>query len=235
MKCEHCETEFMPANKRQRFCCRNCSIYSWNKYNNYKPKEDLIKKKVYRTNWNAVNKNKKKELSSIWYIKNKDKSATYNKIYREKNPLKVKELNKKWKIYNKNKITKQAKERYNSDINFQLRSVLRARLNQAINNGQKAGSAVDDLGCSINKLKISLQLKFHRNPRNKHEYMTWDNWSRTGWHIDHIKPLDSFNLSDTNQIKIACHYTNLQPMWATDNLKKGNNLILDITNRGENV
>jgi hypothetical protein len=52
--------------------------------------------------------------------------------------------------------------------------------------------------------------------------MTWENWSKYGWHIDHIKPLSSFNLTDYEQLKMACHYTNLQPMWAKDNLIKSN-------------
>jgi len=51
--------------------------------------------------------------------------------------------------------------------------------------------------------------------------MTWENWSRTGWHLDHIKPLSSFDLSDRAQFLEACHYTNYQPLWAKDNLIKG--------------
>lgn len=49
--------------------------------------------------------------------------------------------------------------------------------------------------------------------------MSWDNYGE--WHIDHIKPLASFDLEDTDQLKLACHYTNLQPLWAKDNLSKG--------------
>jgi len=51
--------------------------------------------------------------------------------------------------------------------------------------------------------------------------MTWDNRGLYGWHIDHIKPLASFDLTDREQFLQACHYTNLQPLWWQDNLKKG--------------
>jgi hypothetical protein len=50
--------------------------------------------------------------------------------------------------------------------------------------------------------------------------MNWDNYGRKGWHIDHIKPLSSFDLTNKEQFKKACHYTNLQPMWYDENIKK---------------
>lgn len=97
---------------------------------------------------------------------------------------------------------------------FYLRSILRRRLGRALKNKQKAGSAVRDLGCSIADLTTYLEKQFLPN-------MTWDNWGLKGWHIDHIKPLASFDLSDRTQFLQACHYTNLRPLWATDNLRKG--------------
>lgn len=89
---------------------------------------------------------------------------------------------------------------------------LRTRLNNALKN--KSGSAVTDLGCSIDELIIYLENLFLPG-------MTWENKGRYGWHIDHIIPLASFDLTKREQTKKACHYTNLQPLWAKDNLSKG--------------
>jgi len=51
--------------------------------------------------------------------------------------------------------------------------------------------------------------------------MTLDNYGKHTWHIDHIIPISSFDLNDPNQVAIAFHYTNLQPMWAKENISKG--------------
>ena len=56
--------------------------------------------------------------------------------------------------------------------------------------------------------------------------MTWDNWG--DWHLDHIIPLSHFDLSDRKQLKQACHYTNMQPLWAADNLSKKDKLVAEL-------
>lgn len=76
------------------------------------------------------------------------------------------------------------------------------------------------LGCSVEYLMKHLEERFYPNPETG-EQMTWENKGLYGWHIDHIIPLSSFNLSDPDQLKKACHYTNLQPLWAKDNYEKG--------------
>lgn len=105
------------------------------------------------------------------------------------------------------------KEKYATDIQFKLRQILRSRLTKAISRDYKTGSAVRDLGCTIAELKTYLELLFQPG-------MSWDNWIPDGWHIDHIKPLASFDLTNREQFLQACHYTNLQPLWAEENLSK---------------
>lgn len=109
------------------------------------------------------------------------------------------------------------KDRYINDIGFKLSSILRARLLAAIKNNQKSGSAVRDLGCSIPELKKHLESQFQPG-------MSWENWSKDGWHIDHVVPLSNFDLTNPEEIKKACHYSNLQPLWAFDNLSKGSTI-----------
>lgn len=109
--------------------------------------------------------------------------------------------------------------RIRTDVQFKLRHHLRVRLRSAIKGQYKAGSSVRDLGCSIGELKVHLENQFLPG-------MTWDNWGNstsicTKWHIDHIRPLASFDLTDRAQFLEACHYTNLQPMWSCENLSKG--------------
>ncbi len=128
------------------------------------------------------------------------------------------------KIYTKNYNTKYKNRRnklrsvrYNTDINYKLSENLRKRINKAIKNNQKSGSAIKDLGCSIEQFKIYIESKFQSG-------MTWDNYGRKPgvkcWEIDHVKPLNNFDLTSSEEFKKAAHFSNLQPMWAEDNNKK---------------
>ena len=104
-------------------------------------------------------------------------------------------------------------------MNFKLTKILRSRLRNAICFDLRSGSAVSDLGCSVQHLKLHLEL---------FEGMTWDNYGfgKGKWNIDHILPLSSFDLSDRGQLLKAVHFTNLQPMWHEDNMAKGDSLPL---------
>jgi hypothetical protein len=115
------------------------------------------------------------------------------------------------------------KKKLKDDSEYKLRKLLRIRLNKALHGKAKGGSTVKDLGCSISFLITYLESKFMPHS-DTGEQMTWERWTTYGWHIDHIIPLASFNLSDRNQFLKACHYTNLQPLWAKDNLSKSDQI-----------
>lgn len=162
-----------------------------------------------------------KECLKLWYINNADRHKMKAKEWRENNVEQRKNNQRKWYINNASHVISTVHEYQKSKKNnviFKLNKLLRSRLNHAIKNNQKAGSAVSDLGCSINELKIHLECLFQPG-------MAWDNYGLKGWHIDHIKPLSSFDLSDSEQFKEACHYTNLQPLWAKDNLRKSDKYV----------
>ena len=101
----------------------------------------------------------------------------------------------------------------NKVINAKIASMIRSRLNDALSNNYRTGFAVDHLGCDINHLRKHLESKFQSG-------MTWANQGK--WHIDHVIPLSHFDLSQRKELRKACHYTNLQPLWARQNWKKNN-------------
>ena len=111
--------------------------------------------------------------------------------------------------------------RYREDVLFKLKVNLRNRLNMAIKNNQKSGSAVSDLGCSIEELKSYLESKFYSNPENDQQ-MTWDNWGKgeNKWNIDHILEFRHVDLEDKAMLRKINHFTNLQPLWQIDHVIK---------------
>lgn len=95
-----------------------------------------------------------------------------------------------------------------------LAATIRSRINDLVKRNYGSAKTEKLLGCSMKELKIYLEKQFCFG-------MTWTNYGFYGWHVDHIKPLSSFNLQDEKERIKAFHYTNLQPLWATENMKKG--------------
>lgn len=177
-----------------------------------------LRLKAYKKVWRKVNINKVRNSKKKYRENNRDKINSYKKNYYKSNKESINIKNKEWYKANKDRVNSHIKNKKKTDIQYKLSHNLRNRLGEAIKNNQKVGSAVKDLGCSIEELKTYLESKFLPG-------MNWDNWRRDGWHIDHIKPLASFDLTDRKQLLEACHYTNLQPLWAKDNISKGDDII----------
>lgn len=184
-----------------RSLCKSC----YNKYKNKKYKEDP----------NGVKESLKKY---------KEKNPDYIKMYREKNREKLLLQMKDYYQKNSEKLKCDMKnyhrERKKHDNIFNLKSTIRTRIYKFLlsKNIQKKTKTFEMIGCCPIELKNHLEKQFKVG-------MGWHN--RRLWHVDHIIPLSSANTEE--EIYKLCHYTNLQPLWAEDNLKKGNKLIKQLT------
>lgn len=173
---------------------------------NYICKECNNKKKRA---WLAVNKKHVIEYRSEYHKINKEKASLKSREWKKRNADHIRDYDKKYKA-------RQIKE----NLAFRLRRILRSRACNAMRSAgktskDKAGSFVADLGCTPLELIRHIEKLFKPG-------MTWDNYGSRGWHIDHIRPLSLFDLTKREEFLIAGHYTNLQPLWAEENLKKGN-------------
>ena len=142
--------------------------------------------------------------------------AARRKAYREANKESISAYSSAYRKKHRTERSAYARHRRATDANFKLAYLLRIRISKALKGGSKSGSAISDLGCSVEFLKHYLEERFQPG-------MTWNNHGE--WHVDHSKPLSHFDLKDRAQFLQACHYTNLQPMWAKDNLRKSDRLI----------
>ena len=158
--------------------------------------------KQYRLNHLNELKQKRKIYNQI----NRNKHIISATKWRKDNPEKYKSTRMKW--HNKN---------YKTNINYRLRMVLRARFYDALKRGVKTSSILNLLDCSIEELKHHLESKFYLN-KETGEMMTWEN--RSLWHIDHIKSCVSFDLTKEEEQKKCFHWSNLQPLWAKENIAK---------------
>ncbi len=146
--------------------------------------------------------------------------SIYHKIYREKNKKSLNSYGKKWRKENKEKYREYVKQCYQEnmkDIGYRLLLNCRTRFRIALKNIKTIDRHKSTIGCTVEELKKHLKSQFR-------DGMSWDNYGLHGWHIDHIKPLRAFDLTDPEQQKRCFHYSNLQPLWWYENLEKHNKL-----------
>jgi len=248
--CSKCKIEkevcefYKHTNSKDGFrgMCKQCLKSDQQKYSkNNRDKRNSTQKK-----WRENNKIKLSVYRKKNYIKNSEKIKLKSKIYRLENPDKIKQQNKKyyhnnkelskkrvrewiesnreerykymksWKKLNKEHIKTYKKFKYDNDFLYKLINNVRNRINQFLKskNISKNYNTLKIVGCSLKFLKTHIESQFT-------EGMSWDN--RSEWHIDHIIPLSS--AKNEKEILNLCHYTNLQPLWAIENLKKSNKII----------
>lgn len=189
-----------------------------------KPIKEFSKHKGYKGGFRNKCKKCSNEYSRNWWKKYGFTRKEASKQYRENNKEKIRELKQKYYFKNKKEIlkrhTERCRNRNNKDIKYKITVNTRNRIAKVLKGKTKSLSTMFLIGCETDYLMYHIQTQF--NPG-----MNWDNYG-TGhngkgmkeWHIDHIRPCASFDLTDPEEQRKCFHYTNLQPLWAKENLTK---------------
>lgn len=161
--------------------------------------------------------------------RNRGALALYQANYRQAFPDKVialrqkrksadAELARKWRKANKDRINSRHNYRYHNDEQFRLRILHSKRVCQALKKSKKSKqSFINEVGCDISQLRLHIESLFAPD-------MNWKNYGSV-WEVDHIQPLSSFDLLDSEQAKKAFHYSNLRPLLKQENRIKGKKLL----------
>ena len=158
---------------------------------------------------------KGKQYIPIYKEQNKDKLDEYQRKWVGKNRDKLRQYERKWVEKNKDKINTRQRNRYRNTPMHKLMVINRVYLDQLIKRTKylKIGSCKEYLGAEPTMVKAHIEKQFQPG-------MTWNNHGE--WHIDHVIPLSS--AKNEQELKRLFHYTNLQPLWKLDNLRKGDKL-----------
>ena len=188
-----------------------------------KPLEEYYKQKAGKYGRSARCKECVKAYRKAYDQSEKGKAYTkaYNKAYRESEKGKAykkaynKSYNKAYRESEKGKAYMKAyrKNRCQTDPVFKLQCNLRSGFGGWIKGNRKTCRTEQYVGCTYKELLDHLESQFE-------EGMTWENHGE--WHIDHIKAQSRFDPTIEEEAFKCWHYTNLQPMWASENIKHSN-------------
>ncbi len=188
---------------------KNCSkckeVKSYEFFNKNKTFKDGCQT-ICRSCMKEYQSNKKeyfKEYQKHYYIKNKEKAKEYVKHNKEK-------IKKYQNEYKKNRLQNDSIFKFG----FNLRCLIRCSFKRNNNKFKKNTKTEKILGCTIEEFKNYILTKFTKK-------MTFENYGE--WHLDHIIPISSATTEE--ELIILNHYTNFQPMWAKENISKGNKII----------
>lgn len=195
-KCNKCdsEKELSEFPKGRGACCRVCK-------NAYKRSRLPFRKEYF------------KDYNKKYYKKNKDDIKIKTKLYLEKNREDVSRKNSEREKKNRPIRNEQNRNRYKNDEDYKFSRKLRAFIRRCFVNDVKSDISVKLLGCDFVFFKKYIASKFK-------DGMSWDNYAKDTWNLDHITAFCAFDFSDPLQQRVCCHYLNLRPYWANDNFKK---------------
>ena len=210
-----CNNFFMPARSNIKYCSSKCrqsqSVEEYNERN-----KEAVKKRNREYRRKYIQNLSAEELEELKEKKRQDALRRLAAMSPEEKYKKNREKYEKSDKVRRQKLArKNRKEKYKTDKNFKIKNRLRSRIYNVLKNQgtTKHAPTLVLLGCTIEELRAHIETQFE-------PWMTWDNWAHDTWHIDHIKPCASFDLTDPEQQRECFHYTNLRPLEATENMRK---------------
>ena len=204
-KCEQkkcCNFFSITSNRQQfkRFCSRRCKERNCEQTS---PQRRATTRKNANLRWHSNPELRAKN--------NEAKKIRYHKLTDEQKKAVNKERNDKYKAYR----VVYHRNRMKTDTHYMIRNKVSNRITKALKEGygeKSRTSCLEYIGCSIPQLRKHLESQFT-------DGMTWGNHG--AWHIDHIKPCAAFDLSNKEEQFECFHYSNVQPLWAEENMRKG--------------
>jgi hypothetical protein len=229
-KCKLCQKDFITFTHLRQYCTKNCKKEA--RHNTHIKYRQTHKEEI------QMKRELNKDYYKNWYKKNRikilRKQKKYSKEYRKNNKEKIRYSQRKWEqehekeIIQKRRINKQKKALYDKNRRSRTRKLrkiffknpvnrlihnARTRVRNALKGICKSDHTIKLIGCSVEVLKFHLEKQFK-------EGMSWENYGYYGWHVDHIKPCNSFNLHKKSEQFKCFNYKNLQPLWCWENYAK---------------
>jgi hypothetical protein len=215
--CSHCNKTFTTSDRRRKACSKECRKTSQLSYKKKWVEENKEHAKHYRKDYHQRNMEKVHSQQKAYYEANKEAHKARMHNYYKSNKGDYLERNRSWRKHNRDEINSRRRDKLSTDPYAMLKHKLRARLSAAIRNGYKSGSAISDLGCSVEYLKEVIEKLFYEDENGV--MMSWENWGDV-WQLDHIYPLACADLENRVEFLAANNWRNLQPLTFEENQNK---------------
>ena len=163
------------------------------------------------------NRERIREQQRRYYLKNSERLKVKANDYYYSNLDKVRASQKRYYESYKDVINAQRTERKRANPSFRVICNLRSRLSSVIRG--KSKRTMDFIGCERDHLVRHLEVQFENG-------MTWDKYGKE-WVIDHHIPITAFDYENEKEMDACWHFSNLKPMWKSDNIRKGNKICLE--------
>lgn len=172
----------------------------------------------YKEKWRRENPHKIRAAEHRRYLANPSKYIATVKRYQKRHPKRVAAQKRKYRVNNRIAVRcaqNKWQARQMSNLEFRIKKLLRGRICiaiRAVDGAKKCDKTMQMLGCSINDFRIYIESRFEPG-------MTWDNYGKV-WHVDHIMPCAIFDLTKPEHQRRCFHFSNMQPLFVSENMKK---------------